>query len=211
MSCGGRTTRVQRRGMTTVELLIAVTITVVIGLSMTTVLTSVARGLSSTNGERSAMQRANVLSHRMLSYTETALAVIAADERGLAIWLHDESGEGKVNLLELRALCFDDDEQMMVMRRVEFPEAWTDEEQAAANTVVTSVEDPFTVMDQQEALGYVTTVPIVDGVSGFAVESSGASAVESPRFAVHVDVVIEMDHSEEVLLAVGLPMHMEPQ
>lgn len=209
MNRGAGTTWVRRRGMTTLELLIALTITVVIGLAMTTVLTSVARGLSSTNGERSAMQRANVLAHRLSSYTTSALAVLEGDERGLAMWLHDESGDGKVNLLELRVFAVDG--QTMTMRRVVFPDTWTSEELDAANVEVTSIEDPFVVMDQQAALGYVEATTLVDGISGVGVTASGGSAVESPRFAMDVDVVVETNRTERVLLSVALPMHQEPQ
>ena len=203
--------RIRHRGMTLVELLIALAITTVIGLAMVTVLTTVARGLSSANGERSALQRANVLSHRLTSYSQAALAIIAADKGGLAMWLHDETGEQQVNLLELRVFWFDEDSEVVTLEYVSFPDTWTEEEVDAANTIVTSIEDPFVVMEQQRALGYTVSNEIVDGVGGIAVIASNKSAPASPRFAMTLDLVIEPGRTEPVLLSVALPMHTEPE
>ncbi len=200
-----------RRGMTVVELLIAMTITVMIGLAMATVLTSVSRGLSSTNSERSALQRANVLSHRLTSYTQSALAIIEADDRGLAMWLHDESGEGRVNLLELRVFWVDEVGQTISIERIVFPVAWTLEEIDTANTLVTSIEDPFVVIAQQRALGYTETSLLIDGMAAVNFIPAESTAAESSRFAMIVDLPIETNHIEEILLSVALPMHQEPQ
>lgn len=209
MSATRRSTRAP--GMTVVELLIALTITVIVGLAMATVLTSVGRGLSSANGERSALQRANVLSHRLASYTSSALAMLEADERGLAMWLHDESGDGAVNLLELRVFQLDEEQRAVCIERVVFPEAWTAEEIDGANVTVTSVEDPFEVMEQQRALGYTEVTLLVDGIARMDATPCEASASESPRIALSVDLEIEGDRTESILLSVALPMHTEPQ
>lgn len=181
-----------RRGLTLLELLIALTITSLIGLAMATTLVASARSIQSASEARSALQRFHALRERIRNYTNPALAVLASDdEQGFALWLHDEAENNEVNLSELRVIWYESDSQRVTLERVEFPEEWTDEQVELADTVLLDGADPFLAMESQRLLDLTTTLVLADGIAStrlFFDDQISARDSVRPRVEVEIEM-----------------------
>ncbi len=202
----------RRRGLTVLELLIALTITSLTGLAIATVTSAVARSLSSVNGERSALQRAHVLRYRVSSYTRTGLALLAADDaRGFVVWLHDGNLDRRPNLTELRVFWFDAEAEELELERVVFPEDWPQEWKDQADTPLSSVADPFEAVLVERAEGYTTRELVADGLVALSLVPSAEVVWQAPRFAMHVELRLDDDSTDELLFSTGFLNHEVPQ
>ncbi len=171
-----------RRGLTLLELMLALAITGMMGAAMSAMVVGVTRGMESITGGRSATQRAHVVHQRLRAYTEAGLCVLQHDKtQGLALWLNDNNGDDDVNLTEYRVFWFDEVARTLSVEWVEFPEEWTDEQKATADIRVLTTEDLFLLMEAQRAFRYTRTVVLGDELDGFAVEHNTASILDASR------------------------------
>ena len=199
-----------KRGLTTLELLVALGVTSITGLGVATVITSVSRGVTDMNGARSAMQRAATSHARLRAYTDTALCLLAQDERGFALWAHDERTNDVVNVSELRVFWIDGEAGEVRTEFVVFPEGMTEVERAALDLVVANAEDPFTAMLAQRALGFTRQTVLADGVGSVSVSHTERDPRDSARFRVRVGFTDAGEGERELLMAVGMPEHRRP-
>lgn len=204
-------TPARRRGMTLLETLIALAITVITGLAIATVTTAVARGMSSLNTARSALQRAHAVHVRIRAYTDPALCVLDYDDKqGFALWLDDSRANDEVNLSELRIFWFNADDSTISVERVVFPDGWDPTDYVAHDTTVTSVDDPFAMMQAQRDLGYTRTEVIADAVQSVTMEWATADIQDAGRVRLELAVRADDDTVHELLIALGLPNHRAP-
>ena len=202
-----------RRGLTTLELLIALVITSLTGLAVTVVTTSIARGVTANSEARGALQRALAAHVRLRSYTSSAHCVLDHDpDRGFVLWQEDSRANGRVNLSEVRVFWFDPEDPLgeVAEERVVFPEAWDESTTEAADIELTPVDDHYALIEAQRLLGFTERSVVADGVAGLTVAGAGASLTESVRVRIGLDVATGEGSSRSLLLAFGLPGHKEP-
>ncbi len=199
----------KRRGLTTLELLVALGVTTITGLGVAMVITSVSRGVTDMNCSRSAMQRAATSHVRLQAYTESSRCLIGHDKRGFALWAHDERANDVINVSELRVFWFDKGANEVVTEYVEFPEEMTDEERALADIIVSSAESPFAVMMAQRTLGYTTQAVLADGVETLTITHTQEDPLDAERFRVHIGFD-GGSKTQQLLMAVGLTQYQRP-
>jgi hypothetical protein len=207
-----RRTRASRPGLTSLELLIAITITAITSLAVGAVTTSIARGMTSMNDTRSALQRSLIAHSRIQSQFIPAFCVLLHDAgQGFAVWQHDQRTNGRVNLSELTVFWFDPEgDGDITIEWVTFPEDWTEDQLGVADIELTGVDDYFQSMTTQRDLGYTSSTVVADGIAQLSVGGAGPSLAESNRVRVHLAVGIGDDDSEELLMVFGLVNHRTP-
>lgn len=204
-----------RRGLTTLELLLAIAVTAVIALAIATVMTAVARGLTGASEGRSALQRAHAAHARLRAYTDVSLCLLQCDPGhaagdGFALWLSDDRPGGKVNLSEFRVFWFDASAGTLSVERVVFPKDWTAEMVEAADIELSASADFLQEMAAQRKLGYTETTILADGLAGSALAHSAAGPQQAARFRLTIDAPSPADPAQQVMMALALPNHEEP-
>ncbi len=202
------------RGMTLLELLIALAITAMVSLAIAAVTTSIARGMESMHTARSALQRTVAAHTRLRAYMGTALCVLDADpQKGFAIWLGDTRANGRVNLSELRVFWFDPEslDGDLTVEWAEFPEDWDDQALAAADLELTGVDDYFDSMATLRSAGHTGTAILADEVRSFSVAHEGASLQDASRIRMEMGIDTGEAEPREILMAFGLSSHRAPE
>lgn len=203
---------VARRALTLLELMIAVAITVTAGLALSTVMTTVARSITSTTDSRSALQRAHAAFIRLRAFTDPGLCLLQHEpERGFVIWLRDETPGGAVNLREMRAFWINSAAGMLVMERVEFPQQWPEELKQTFDVALGAGADFLGEMEAQRLLGYTVSLPICDGLLGVALTHDGATPQRARRMWVRFAMDDSSQTPPEILTAYAFFGHRQPQ
>ena len=201
----------RRKGMTLLELLLAFSITALIGLAMATVMTAAARGMSGAGQARSALQRVHAAYIRTRAYTDSGLCLLSVDPtRGFAFWLHDETPGGRLNLLELRVFWWNNGDGTLTVERVQVPEAWAPELVAAYNIPIPSAANFFQIMLDQRSLGMTATETIADGLDNASLAFAGTTPMDVERFRMTLTVTTAPQTQEPVLMTFGLMNHTKP-
>jgi hypothetical protein len=198
--------------MTLLELLLAVAITSMMALALASVMTGVARGMTSAGDARSALQRAHAAFVRLRAYTEPARCMIQHDPaRGFVIWLNDDKPGGTVNLREMRAVWYSADRGSLEVERVVFPAEWPKELADSFDIGLARGSDFLSIMEQERALGYTSTEVAGDGIAGWSLSHEGVTVEAARRVRLTMDLEAGDARTETVLTAHVFVHHAEPR
>lgn len=207
--------RKPRRALTLIELLIALTVTVIIGLAVAAITNSVARSVTSMNDARSALQRAYAAHARIRSQAQNARAFLDADpDRGVALWLNDQRANNRVNLSEIAVLWITpSDEELfaneLVLETVAFPTDWDHETTESADVQLTLVDDFFQEILNLRNQGWTQRTVIADAVEEINLSHSAINLVNANRVRLTLSVRVG-DDTQDILMAFGLQNHRAP-
>lgn len=205
-------TRPSKRGMTLLELLLALAVTIVTGAAAAAVTLAVSRGMVNMNAGRSVISRANLIQARVRAVTDTARCVLdASADKGMAVWAEDPNADGRVNVLELRVVWFDAKELTLSLERVQFPKDWPQEWVDAHNLTLAAADDPFLAMQAQRALGYTTTSVIGSRIGVTGVESPDKVWKEAKRLRLSGELTDDLGSPVGLMVCLGFPSHQAPQ
>ncbi len=139
----------KRRGLTVVELILALMVTSLIALAAAGVTgaLSTAHAQSQTTYENLRTLRSGIsqIQHNL----SRAKLVVSIDAKSVVCWMQDFNGDGKINLSELAQLRYDSQNRQVQWRRVVFPDNMDAGIRAALDSPVTlnSASDSSTVDD----------------------------------------------------------------
>ncbi len=199
------------RGLTLLELLIAVVITTIAGMALSSVMITTARSITGTSGSRSALQRAHVAYIRLRAFTDPGLCLLQDEPgQGFALWLEDTKPGDTVNLREMRAFWFNPGTGLLTVERVEFPPEWPPEMQDAFDIPLGSGSDFLAEMQVQRALGYTKTETLADGLLDLSLTHDGMTPQQARRLWLTFTINDASEQPPEVLTAYAFLTHEEP-
>jgi prepilin-type N-terminal cleavage/methylation domain-containing protein len=160
------------RGMTLLELMLAMSITAMIGAAIVGMLGAVSTGVGARRDNRSTMVQAAAARSRLSSYLAPARCLLGVNNGDVTIWLDDSRESGSVHGSEIRWLRFDPSAQTISVFYVRFPDGWSqaacdladDEHDAAGNW--------DSVLDMYAAKGLIDSMTLMDRVDSVAIQTN---------------------------------------
>lgn len=201
-----------RHGLTLVELMLALTITVVIGGGLASMLTMISQVGAYNRDTRTASLRAHAAQIRLQAYTQTGFCILQADaDTGeFALWAEDVNASETVNLTEVRVFTFSAEGELRC-QRVVFPDTFTPEMIEAADVELPASTDFFKLMRRQEQAGVVQHVAIVDGVSAASIDHDAPTLLDANRLRYRFTQTFTSGTATETLIAMPLSNHRTPE
>lgn len=204
-------TSARTRGLTLVELMLAVSVTAFVGVAIAIVMTTAGRNLSRVGEVRSALQRSHAMHARLRAYTDASLCVLEEDpEQGFAVWLHDERPGNTINISELRVLWYDKATEELSVEWYVFPEGLTPAEEELLDVEVALGADYFLEMTVYRKAGRTARLVLADGVVSIGLSHDAVSFVDADRLRAAVDQRINDDETQPMLFSIGISNHTVP-
>ena len=91
-----------RRGMTLLELLLAIGITGLVGLATATMMNALGNGMVEQHDTRASMLRAGMAQARLSAYFTRARCILDVHSDRMVIWLEDGDGDDLIDPTEVR-------------------------------------------------------------------------------------------------------------
>jgi hypothetical protein len=167
------------RGLTLMELLMAVIITAMVGAGIAGMLGAVSSGVGTRRDNREIMVRAHAAQCRLAAYLATSRCVLAKSATNVTIWLADSRQSNTVHATEIRWLRFDSAVGEFLVEYVEFPAAWTQTACELADLEYASGSNWETVRTFYGNKGLLASRALVDGVQGVAVDMDHNAAMSA--------------------------------
>jgi prepilin-type N-terminal cleavage/methylation domain-containing protein len=209
-----------RKGVTLIELLLAIAITAMIALGVASMMTTVSTVSETDREARSALLRSLAVREALRAYVEESLCVlqVSDDNLTIAVWLEDDLGPGLVNISEMRVVRFDAATSAIVSERVTFSDGLHPVTRQNQDAVVTSAMDPIAMVDAFDDLGMTTKTTLASGISAAKWSLSDASERDATRarlwFELLAPAAASVDPADipttPMLVAFGLPEHRSP-
>ena len=166
-----------RRGFTSLELMLAMSITIMIGAAIAGMLSVVTYGANSQRDSRTVMVRASAAQVRVGAYIAPAEDVLLSSGGDLVLWFQDFRAGGTVHATEIRWILFDAAAGTLDVHYVDFPPGWTDVAKDLADTGYMLGSDWMTARSIYETNGWLSTITLVDGLTSVAVTADAAGLI----------------------------------
>ena len=199
-----------RRGLSMLELMLALTITAMVAAAIAGMISVVTVGVDMRRDTRTIMVRGATTQSRLSAYIAPSRCFLAKDSTGFVIWLNDTRQSDTIHATEVRWLAYDADQRTLVARYVEFPSEWS---QAACD--MADLEYPVTsnwakVLEAYQAAGHVGAMTLIDELDGGAVALDQTDPLDA-RY-VKLDLTFTATDGEPVDLTVAsaIRLHLQP-
>lgn len=153
-----------RRGLTFLELLLALTITAMVALAISGMMGAVTSGVSTRKDSRDVMVRAYAAQARIGGYIVPARCILGRTTTSLAIWLNDERTSDTVHASEIRWMIYDATEKTLNVHFVAFPDDWSETARRLSDKEYRKTADWDAVLANYDTAGHISSVTIVDGL-----------------------------------------------
>ena len=200
-----------RRGLTFIELVIALAITAMVAAAIGAMLSAVASGETSRRDNRGTVVRTYAAKTRLSAYLARCLCVLEVGDGEVVVWLNDWRSGGTVHASELRWLVFDNANKSIDVYYVDFPDDWNEVERALQDIEYLSGTDWSAVLSSYTADGYVSHMTLVDGVSSMAITTDQPAAVDS--ISITFDIGFLLEAASETLnrtMRISILRHQPP-
>jgi prepilin-type N-terminal cleavage/methylation domain-containing protein len=170
-----------RRGLTLLELLLALVITTLVAGAIAGMLGAVSAGVGSRKDNRAVMVLAHAGQSRLAAYFATARCVLARSGSNITLWLNDSRESNTVHASEVRWLQYDSAAGALMVRYVDFPANWTRTACEIADNEYAASSDWDAVLASYQAKNLISSRALVDNLASVSLTLDHASAAAARR------------------------------
>jgi hypothetical protein len=192
------------------ELLLALTITVMVSAAIAAMLGAVSSGVGSRRDTRSVMVLASAAQTRLSAYIVLSRCILNVEGANMVLWVNDDRPGGTVHATELRWLKFDPAAGAINVSFVRFPAGWSQAACDLEDQEYPSTANWESVLASYTASGWVKTQPLVDQLVGVTITTDQPLATASRHVMFRLDV--EADEAPvPITAAASIREHALPQ
>lgn len=199
-----------RRGISLLETLLAISITSVIGVAVSSLMAAATNSLSSRDDGRSSAIRLATTKIRLGAYIAPSLCVLDKSTDQIVLWFDDSRQSSTVHASEIRWIEFDDEDKTLTVKFVDFPDSWTQEMVDAADTECTTLTDYASLLTSFESSDFVTTVPLVDSMNSCNFWINQVIPEEATRVSVRFSLVSDFGVTKDSIIDESIRLHVTP-
>ncbi len=174
-----RRTHAAARGLTLLELMLALSITTIVAAAIAGMLSAVTAGVGTRRDARSVMVRAGAAQARLAAYIIPCSSLLASDGSSLVVWLEDSRASDTVHATEVRWLSYDAAAGAIDVHLVDFPDTWTQAARDLADVQYAAGADFNAVLSSYQGNGWISTLRLVDGLDSLTVTTDSANILDS--------------------------------
>jgi prepilin-type N-terminal cleavage/methylation domain-containing protein len=200
---------IRRRGMTLLELMLALSITAMVSTAIAGMLNAMTTGVVTRRDSRGVMVRATTAQTRLGAYITPARSVLASNGGNVVLWYEDSRESDTVHASEVRWIRFDAATQGIDVLYVAFPDAWTDIACDLADKEHAANSNWDAVLAGYQAMNLVASMRVVDGLSDAAVTLNDVDALEARVVSHDLDFAVQ-GGSQRVRMASAVMFHQQP-
>ena len=172
------------RGLTLLELLMAMIISAMVAGAIAGMLGAVSSGVGTRKDNREIMVLAHGAQCRLSAYVNTARCVLGNDGVNLTLWQDDSRESGTVHASEIRWLRFDALAGAVTVQYVSFPTTWTEVAKELADNEYPANADWETVRAYYSGKNLLASRTLIDHISSVAIQSDQKVASNARHIAM---------------------------
>lgn len=186
----------KRRGLTLLELMIALIVTAIISGAIASMMSAVSIGVRTRRDSRRTIIASAGAAQRLAAYVSPSRAILDANSSSsiITLWAHDDRASETVHATEIRWLVLSEDDEVELWF-VEFPTDWTDTQKDLADLEYASSMNWDTVLATYQAAGHAASYVLAEDVTSMTVVMTDKSALD----ARHIEFLIDFATSEETI------------
>ena len=167
------------RGLSLLELLLAMAITIMVAAAITAMLGAVTAGVGNRRDSRAVMVLAHAAQSRLSAYIAPSRCILGVYGEDLAIWLSDDRESGTVHASEVRWLRFDPSSRTITVEYVSFPANWSKTACDLEDEVYAANSDWLAVLADYRTNGWTASLVLIDSLTDAEITFDTPAAIDS--------------------------------
>ncbi len=197
------------RGLSLLELLLAMSITIMVAAAITAMLGAVTTGVGNRRDSRAVMVRAHAAQSRLSAYIAPARCILGVYGQDIALWLNDDREGGTVHASEVRWLRYDAAAGIIYVEYVSFPSNWSQIACDLEDDAYPANSNWMQVLDDYRANGWTATFELIDSLTDASITHDQAGAIDSRHIMYQLSFETETA-SGPILTAATVRQHEKP-
>ena len=197
--------------MTLIETVLAMTITAMVGASITTMMAAVTDEVSSHQETRSSLIRAGLAQSRLSSYIARSHCVLDLDKENITLWLEDSRDGGSVHASEVRWIKLDPETGMLNVHFVCFPNDWSESARLLSDTEYTNASSTNwdSVLNSFSNRGLICDLPLIEGIQDLEMSGNMSDAIDVTLVETAMVLTVQ-EQNKKTFTAESIRVHQQP-
>jgi len=153
-----------RRGLSLLEMTLAIGITAVIGVAIASTMAASANSLSSKDDGRQSAIRLATTQVRLSAYIAPSRCLLDKSNTQITLWLEDSNKSKTIHASEIRWIGFDELANVLTVKFVDFPEEWLPSMIDNADIECNSLTNYSLLLSSFESNGFIDSISLVDAI-----------------------------------------------
>ena len=199
-----------RRGVTLLEMTIAIALTAVIGSAIASMMAAAANSLSSRDDGRQSAIRLATMQVRLGAYIAPARCILEKDNGLIVLWLEDSRESNTVHSTEIRWIQFDDSTNELSVKFVDFPDEWSHSMVDAADLECNNLTDYYLLLDSFEASNLIDSIPLVDSINSCNFWINNVNPIDATHISIRFSLESESEKTKDSIIDETIRLHQPP-
>ena len=204
----------RHKGMTLAELLMAMSITVLVGAGIVAMMESIGRVLDDGRTQRAETIASATAASRLSSVVAPAACALELSSDLVTLWSGDMRRDGSIQASELVWIRYESDTGNLMVEQVRFPDEYGSVERNDADQTYDIDQDFSAVHTQYVQVGHLESRVLLDGIDDLElamVELDVTTPREQGRVAWRIGWNGSIDLNGGTVIACGIHAHFHPE
>ena len=199
-----------RRGLTLLEMTLAIGITAVISVAIASMMAAVSNSISSKDDGRRAAIRLATTQVRLAAYIAPSRCILEKSTSQITLWFDDSTESQTVHSTEVRWIQFDELSKELTVKFVDFPSEWSQSMIDSANIECNSLTDYDLLLDSFETSNLITSIPLVDSMSSCSFWINNVISTESTQVTIRFSLESTFGQTNDSVIDETIRIHQSP-
>ena len=199
-----------RRGLTLLEMTLAIGITGVIGAAIASMMAAASNSLTSKDDGRQSAIRLATTQVRLGAYIAPSRCLLAKNNSSFTLWFDDSVESKTVHASEIRWIQFDEVAKELSVMFVQFPEDWSQESIDEANTECNNLTDYSILLDTFQANNLIESIPLVDSMQTCKFWIETINPLEAKRISIRFSLESSIGQTSDAYIDETIRLHQSP-
>ncbi len=199
-----------RRGLTLLEMTLAIGITSVIGAAIASMMAAATNSIASKDDGRQSAIRLATTQVRLGAYIAPSRCILDKRTTQLTLWFDDSTESQTVHATEIRWIQFDEASRQLSVKFVDFPEEWSQSMIDAENIECNSLTDFELLLETFETNSLITSIPLVDSIHSCSFWINNFIPTDATQISVRFSLVSSLGITNDSIIDETIRIHRSP-
>ena len=198
-----------RRGLSLLEMTLAISITAVIGAAIASMMAAATNSLSSKDDGRQSAIRLATTQIRLSAYIAPSRCFLEKTNEQITLWLDDTNESKTINASEIRWIQFEESSNKLTVKFVDFPE-WSQSMIDDADIECNSLTNYELLLSSFESSDFIDTIPLVDSMRSCKFWMNTIEPFEATQVSIRFSLESSFGTTKDSVIDETIRLHHPP-
>lgn len=199
-----------RRGLTLLEMTLAIGITAVIGAAIASMMAAATNSIASKDDGRQSAIRLATTQVRLGAYIAPSRCILEKSTTQLTLWFDDSTESQTPHATEIRWIRFDESSKLLSVKFVDFPAEWSQSMIDAQNIECNSLTDYELLLESFESSNLITSVHLVDSINSCSFWINNFVPTDATHISIRFSLESSLGITSDSIIDETIRIHQSP-